>query len=112
MDLKSLENLKNLNELDLLYELSRIIQSNYDEAETVVKQKRWKLPGMRLRNSMQDVRLISEIIRDKIQIRKGVKWGNKRKFALDKAIEKEIKRIEKEKKRIEIRRQNRMTANR
>jgi hypothetical protein len=109
MELQDLERLGTLNELDLLYEITKISQANLEDAEAVVKQKRWKASGVRLRDSMQDIKLIAEIIRDKIQIRKGVDWGPKRKFALDKAIEEEKERIEKERKTIEDRKLERIT---
>jgi len=108
MNLEELENLKNLNELDLLYEIRKMAQDNYEDAEVVLKQRRWKTSGIRLRDKMQDIKLITEIIRDKIQLRKGVKWGSKRKLALDKAIEEEIKRVEREGKKNEIRKQKRI----
>lgn len=109
MELQDLERLGGLNELDLLYEITKISQANLEDAESVVKQKRWKASGVRLRDSMQDIKLIAEIIRDKIQMRKGVDWGPKRKFALDKAIEEEKERIEKERKTIEERKLERIT---
>lgn len=109
MDLQGLERLKELNEMDLLNEITKISQANIEDAEVVVKEKRWKASGVRLRDSMQDIKLITEIIRDKIQIRKGAEWGTKRKFALDKAIEEEKKRIEKEKKTIAERKLERIS---
>lgn len=96
MNLEELESLKELNELDLLYKITDIIEDNYGDAEAIIKQRGWKASGVRVRDNMQDVKLISEIIRDKIQIRKGVKWGDKRKFVLDKAIENEKTRLSKQ----------------
>jgi hypothetical protein len=108
MELSELEYLRELNELDLLYKIVKISQDNYGDAETVLKQRGWKASGVRLRDNMQDIKLIAEIIRDKIQIRKEASWGTKRKFALDKAIEAEKIRIEKERKSIEAKRVERL----
>jgi hypothetical protein len=112
MDLEELERLRNLNELDLLHKIVEISQESYDAAEEAIKQQRgWKYRGVTLRDKMQDVKLIAEIIRDKIQLRKGVEWGPKRKFALDKAIEEEVERLKKQEEKTQKRRRGQIARN-
>jgi len=110
MNLEELENLRNLNELDLLYLITKISQDSYDDAESVIRQKRWKVPGVRLRTQMQDIKLIAGIIRDNVQIRKSTNW-NSRTHALEKAIEKEKERLQRESESIKKKKKNRLLNN-
>ena len=71
MDLNDLEELKNLNELDLLYKIIDIAEHSIRDTEKVIVENFWKVPGVRVRQNMQDIKLLSDIIRDNIQIRKG-----------------------------------------
>jgi len=84
MNLEELNGLADLNELDLLYKLIEVAGSNKKDTEKVLRGE--KAAGIRVRDSLQDVKMLCEIIRDKIQIRKGMEWGPKRVSALDKAI--------------------------
>lgn len=95
MELEELEELRYLNELDLLIKMLDIAEEAQDDAERVVKNN--KQAGTRLRKKMQDVRLISEVIRNRIQNRK--ETGSNLKDRLEKAIQEEKNRIEKEKKK-------------
>lgn len=106
MELQDLKNLEDLNELDLLYKLIEIADSNKKDVEKVLKGE--KAPGIRVRDSLQDVRMLCEMIRDKIQIRKGVDWGEKRTTALDKAIFQATQREKKDKAMIEKRKMERL----
>lgn len=106
MDLDELQKLQDLNELDLIYKITDLVKSCKNDAEKVIKNN--NTASIRLRESMQDVRLLCEIIRDKVQIRRCVPWGDKRKFALDKAIEEEKIRLDKERQMIEKKKQERI----
>ena len=84
MELQELKALAELNELDLLYKIIEIAESNKADAERVLKGE--VAAAKRVRSSMQDLRTICEIIRDNIQIRRGIKWENRKLSALDKVI--------------------------
>lgn len=101
MELDELNSLTELNELDLLYKLIEIAQSNKVDAEKVLKGE--KKPGARVRKSMQDIRLLCEVIRDKIQIRigKDKNWKEDKIPALDRIIKKAEESSIKENKMIE-----------
>ena len=85
MNLEELESLKDLNELDLLYKIIDIAQERILDTESVIAEYLWKVSGVRVRQSMQDIKLISDIIRNNIQVRKE-KTDTK---ILEKAIQKE-----------------------
>jgi hypothetical protein len=89
MKLSELESLKELNELDLLYKLIEKAESSKERVEEIVKGN--KRAGIDARKAMQDIRLLAEIIRDEIQIRKNGEEGESK---LDEAIRKEKKRLE------------------
>ncbi len=107
MNLDELNELRNFNELDVLYKIIEIAKNNIEDTETVLREHLWKTPGRRVRKQMQDIKFLAEVIRDKIQIRKGVKWSEKRVFAIDKAIKKEKIRLKKEQELIEKRKKQR-----
>ena len=106
MELSELRKFVDFNELDLLYELIKISESNKKDVEKILKGK--KEPGIRVRESLQNVKLLCEIIRDKIQIRKKASWGDKRVSALDKAIAEAQKKAVKEMQMTERKRQERI----
>lgn len=106
MELSDLRKFNDYNELDLLYELITISNANKKDAERILRGE--KEAGVRMRNSMQDVKLLCEIIRDKIQIRKKASWGDKRISALDKAITKAQKKAIKETQNTERKKQERI----
>jgi hypothetical protein len=106
MELEELRGLANLNELDLLYKLIETAQNNKKDTEKVLKGE--KAAGIRVRDNLQDVKMLCEIIRDKIQIRKGIEWGPKRVSALDKAIKEAENKQIKDKELIEKKKQERL----
>lgn len=97
MNLKELEELKNFNEFDLLNKLIEKAESVKKRTEKILKGN--KSAGVDVRKTMQDIRLLSEIIRDLIQRRKINKKTNKDSKLL-KAIESEKKRLSREESRI------------
>jgi hypothetical protein len=106
MELEELRGLANLNELDLLYKLIEIAQNNKKDTEKILKGE--KAAGIRVRDSLQDVKMLCEIIRDKIQIRKRTEWGPKRVSALEKKIKSAEKRQIKDRALIEKKKQERL----
>lgn len=74
MELSELEELRDYNELDLLYKLIEIAKDNVKRAEQFLKGN--KTAGVDVRHSMQDVRLLAEFIRESIQVKKGTKQTN------------------------------------
>ena len=97
MELKELEELKNYNELDLLYKLIDKAESIKKRTEKILKGN--KSAGVDVRKTLQDIRLISEIIRDLVQKRKHNK-GTFEESKLNKAIVSEKKRLMREEARI------------
>lgn len=97
MDLKELEELNNFNELDLLYKLIEKAEGIKKRTEQVLRGN--KSAGVDVRKSMQDIRLLSEIIRDLVQRRK-FKKSSKEDSKLEKAISAEKKRLLREEARI------------
>ena len=97
MDLKVLNELKNFNELDLLYKLIEKAEGIKKRTEQILKGN--KSAGVDVRKTMQDIRMISEIIRDKVQ-RGKFKKGAIEDSKLFKAIESEKKRLLREEARI------------
>ncbi len=105
MELNELEELKKMNELDLLYKIIDVANSTKKRTEQVLKGN--NVAGSKVRAKMQDIRLLAEQIRTKVQIRKGL--GDKKinfkgyvidDTPVDKAIILKIKSIEKEDLRI------------
>ena len=68
MKLKELEEMREFNELDVLYVMIEKIQNTKKRAEQLVKGN--KTAGVDVRRGMQDIKLLSDIIRDKVQNRK------------------------------------------
>lgn len=100
MTLQELEELKEFNELDMLYKIIDKAQSIKKRVEKITKgEKGNKSAGVDVRKAMQDIRLMSEIIRDEVQRRK---FQNEpiESSRLHKAITDEKKRLEREEKRI------------
>jgi hypothetical protein len=97
MNLKELEELKNFNELDLLYKLIEKAEEIKKRTEQILRGN--KTAGVDVRKSMQDIRLLSEIIRDLVQRRK-FKKNQKEDSKLIKAITAEKKRLLREETRI------------
>ncbi len=96
MNLKELESLVDLNELDLLYLLIEKAESVKKRTEKILRGN--KSAGVDVRKTMQDIRLLSEIIRDFVQRRKLKKIKGDSK--LTKAIKAEKKRLLREEIRI------------
>ncbi len=97
MDLKELEECEQLNELDLLYKIIEKSEGIKKRTEQIVKGN--KSAGVDVRKTMQDIRILSEIIRDQIQRRK-FKTLPKEDSRLFKAIISEKKRLIREENRI------------
>jgi small-conductance mechanosensitive channel len=97
MDLKELEELKNFNELDLLHKLIEKAEDIKKRTEQILRGN--KSAGVDVRKSMQDIRMLSEIIRDLVQRRK-FKKNPKEDSKLIKAINMEKKRLLREEARI------------
>jgi len=74
MELNELELLRESNELDLLLKIIEIAEGNKKRAEQFLKGN--KTAGVDIRHSMQDVRLLAELIRESIQLKKGTKQPN------------------------------------
>ena len=113
--LQELEEMKEYNELDILFKVIEISGSIKDITEKTIKGN--KTAGVDTRKHIQDLRMLLEIMRNKIQYRKdGLEEDENSK--LFRAIEKEKKRLleeeerfklleEKRKKRMDEKRQNR-----
>jgi hypothetical protein len=112
MTLEELEELKDFNELDILYKIIDKLGNAKKFTERTVKGN--KTAGIEVRKIMQELRLLSEIMRDKIQLRRyDLEEGADSK--LFKEIEKEKNRLIKEKMRLEkleINRRKRMEEKR
>jgi hypothetical protein len=97
MDLKELEELKEFNELDMLDKLIEKAEGIKKRTEQILRGN--KSAGVDVRKTMQDIRLLSEIIRDEVQRRKFSDLPLE-ESRLSKAIEAEIKRVAREEARI------------
>lgn len=106
MELKELDELKEFNELDLLYRLIEKAESEKKRTEQILKGN--KTAGVNVRKALQDIRLLSEIIRDFIQRRK-YKKEPKKDSKLIQAINSEKKRLLREEKRIKKLEEKRIT---
>lgn len=99
MDLAELEELKDFNELDVLFKIIEKAESLKDITEKTIRGN--KSAGVETRKFIQELRMLSEIMRDKIQHRRYNKDEGE-DSRLFKEIEKEKKRIIEEEKRIQI----------
>lgn len=97
MTLEELEYLKECNELDMLHIMRNKINSIEGLTERVLKGV--KSNGVEVRKTLQDIRLLSEIMRDEIQNRK-FKNKEKKDTKLFQIIEQEKKRLIKEDERL------------
>jgi len=100
MELQEIEKLKTLNELDLLYKIIEIAEGAKKRTELVLHNNH--AAGVDVRKTLQDIRLLSTIMRDQIQ-RRERKRKNKpsnRESAIDKAIKAEILRLKNEDEKI------------
>lgn len=100
MELNDLENLKNFSELDLLYKIIEVAENAKKRTELILHNNH--AAGVDIRKTLQDIRLLSTIMRDQIQ-RRDRKRKNKpvsNESAIDKAIKAEISRLKKEDERI------------
>jgi hypothetical protein len=101
MDLNELENLKNLSELDLLYKIIEVAEGVKKRTELVLHNNH--AAGVDVRKTLQDIRLLSLIMRDQIQRRdkKRKKQLLNEESAINKAIKAENLRLKKEDERIQ-----------
>jgi len=87
MELNELENFRECNELDVLYKLIETAEDLKKRTEQVLRDN--KTAGVDVRQSMQDIKLMADIIRNQIQIRSGYfeRANAKTKKKPDKIIE-------------------------
>lgn len=71
MEIKELEQLRDCSELDLLYKIIEVAESNKKRVEQFLRGN--GTAGVDVRHSMQDIRLLAELIRESIQMKKGTK---------------------------------------
>jgi hypothetical protein len=71
MEINELEKLRDCSELDLLYKIIEVAESKKKRAEQFLRGN--GTAGTDIRHSMQDIRLLAELIRESIQIKKGTK---------------------------------------
>lgn len=71
MEISELEELRNFSELDFLYKIIDIAEGKKKRLEQFMKGN--KAAGTDVRQSMQDIRFLAELIRESIQINKGIK---------------------------------------
>lgn len=69
MELNELEELRDCNELDVLYKIIEVAEDNKKRAEQVLREN--KTAGVDVRHAMQDIKLLADIMRNMIQIRHG-----------------------------------------
>lgn len=101
MDLNEIEGLKNCNELDLLYKIIEFAEGLKKRTELVLHNNH--AAGVDVRKKLQDIRLLSLIMRDEIQRREKKRKNQdvSKESAIDKAIQAEINRLKKEDARIQ-----------
>jgi hypothetical protein len=97
MNLKELEELKNFNELDMLLKLIKKAEGIKKRTEDLILDV--KAARVDVRKTMNDIKLLSDIIRDEIQRRTNQNIPIE-ESKLFKSIEAEKKRLEKEEIRI------------
>lgn len=102
MDLKELKELNECNELDMLLRLIKKADNAKKRTEKMLGGN--KSAGVDVRKIMQDIRLLSEIIRDEVQRRKSKTLKDSR---LLKAIKLEEIRLAREETRIKKLEENR-----
>lgn len=101
MTVEELNELYECNELDILFKIIDIAESMKPRTEAVLGGS--GAAGAEMRKRIQDIRILSEVFRDMIQLRRGrgkkIKGGGKSK--LEMAIDKEKARVAKEDEKIE-----------
>ena len=71
MEINELKQLRDFSELDMLYKIIEIAENNKNRTEEFLKGN--KTAGTDVRKTMQDIRFLSELIRESIQISKNKK---------------------------------------
>lgn len=104
LTLNDLEELKKCNELDILYKIIDIANNAKKRTEEILADN--KQAGVDVRKLLQDIKILSDIMRDKIQLRKSK--TEKGKNRLYKAIDNEKERIKKEEEKIKRLEKNRL----
>lgn len=94
-ELSDLESFRDCNELDLLYKIIDIANKSKERTEELVKGN--KSAGVDIRKAMQSIKMLSEVIRDNTQVRRGIK---NKKEKLEEYIVKEKNRIRREEEKI------------
>lgn len=71
MEINELEQLRKYSELDFIYKIIEVAESNKKRVEQFLKGN--GTAGVDVRHSMQDIRLLAELVRESIQTKKGTK---------------------------------------
>lgn len=74
MEINELEQLRIYSELDLIYKIIEIAESNKRRVEQFIKGN--NKAGVDVRHSMQDIRLLAELVRESIQTKKRTKQSD------------------------------------
>ena len=93
LTLEELIELRELNELDVLYKIAEIVSSRDLQKRVEQTLGSNNQAGIDVRRNLQDIKLLSNVIRDKIQVRKDNTKKEGKEDNLDKAIKAEEKRI-------------------
>lgn len=107
MEIYELKQMKDFNELDMLYKIIELANSIKKDTEKVLKGE--KAASIRVRSKLQDIKTICDITRDKIQIRRGKKITKEGASSFEKAILKAEDRELKENIRIKNSRDKRIS---
>lgn len=92
MEVEDLRRIQNYNEYDLLFEIIDIANNNTNNAEETLRNN--KAAAVRLRKGMQDIRFLCEVIRNKIQIRRGTSLGNKKENTIEEKLQQALEKRE------------------
>jgi len=93
LTLEELIELRELNELDVLYKIAEIVSSRDLQKRVEQTLGSNNQAGIDVRRNLQDIKLLSNVIRDKIQVRKDNTKKEGKEDNLDKAIKAEEKRV-------------------
>ncbi len=92
MEVEDLQKIQDYNEYDLLFEIIDIAKNNTNNAEETLKNN--KAAAVRLRKGMQDIRFLCEVIRGKIQIRRGTSLGSKKENIIQEKLQRALEKRE------------------
>ena len=92
MEVEDLQRIQDYNEYDLLFEIIDVLKNNTNNAEETLKGN--KAAAVRLRKGMQDIRFLCEVIRSKIQTRKGTSLGSKKENLVEEKLQQALEKRE------------------